>query len=80
MSLFVTGVLLLLEPYSVSYMENGRLTVGYAIYAVIGMLFSTPAPLVALFITLRGAEKITVKEYFRRIIHTEKPWWSYVKI
>lgn len=74
MSLFVTGVLLLLEPYSVSYMENGRLTVGYAIYAVIGMLFSTPAPLVALFITLRGAEKITVKEYFRRIIHTEKPW------
>lgn len=74
MSLFVTGVLLLLEPYSVSYMKNGRLTVGYAIYAVIGMLFSTPAPLVALFITLRGAEKITVKEYFRRIIHTEKPW------
>lgn len=74
LSLFVTGVLLLLEPYSVSYMENGRLTVGYAIYAVIGMLFSTPAPLVALYITLRGAEKITVKEYFRRIIHTEKPW------
>lgn len=75
MSLFVDmGVLNLLEPYAVSYIENGSLTIGYAIYAVLGIFLSTPAPLVALFITLRDAEKITVKEYFRRIIHTEKPW------
>lgn len=73
LSLLVQGILLLLEPYSISYMENGQMTVGYTIYAILGMLVSTPCPAIALFITLRRAEKITVKEYFKRIIHTPKP-------
>ena len=72
-SLLVQLVLFLLEPYSISYMENGKLTLGYAIYAVIGMLFSTPTPFIALFITLRKAENITIKEYLKRTIHTPKP-------
>ena len=57
----VQGILFLLQPHSISYTESGQLTVGYTIYAILGMFFSTPAPLIALFITLRGAEKITVK-------------------
>ena len=52
-------------PHAISYAENGGMTIGYVIYAVLGMFFSTPTPFVALFITLRNAEKITVKEYFR---------------
>lgn len=73
LSLLTEGILLLLESYSISYMENGRLTAGYIMYAILGMLVSTPCPAIALFITLRRAEKITVKEYFKRIIHTPKP-------
>lgn len=73
LSLLVQGILFLLEPYSISYMENGRLTVGYIIYAILGMFFSTPTPFIALLITLHRAEKITVKGYFKRIIHTPKP-------
>ena len=44
-SLFVQLTLFLLEPWSISYMGNVKLTLGYTIYAVIGMFFSTPAPL-----------------------------------
>lgn len=72
-SLLVQLILFLLEPWSTSYMENGKLTLGYAIYAVIGMFFSTPTPFIALLITLRRTENISIKEYFKRIIHTPKP-------
>ena len=72
-SLAVQLVLFILEPWSVAYMESGKLTLGYAIYAVIGMLFSTPTPFIALFITLRRAEGISVKEYLKRAIHTPRP-------
>jgi len=72
-SLIVEGFLLLLEPRSVAYAESGRLTFGYALYAVLGMFFSTPAPFIALLVTLRRAEKITVKEYLRRIVRTPRP-------
>ena len=35
------------------------------------MLFTTPAPMIALFITLRRSEGITVKEYFKKFLYTE---------
>ena len=73
LSLAVQGILLLLEPYSISYAESGRMTVGYMIYVILGMFFSTPAPVIALFITLHRAEKIKVKEYFKRMLHTPEP-------
>lgn len=73
LSLLVQGILLLLEPYSISYLKSGHLTVGYIIYAILGMFFPTPAPLIALLITLHRTEGITVKEYFKRIVHTPKP-------
>ena len=69
----VNAVLLLLEPYSVAYSENGVLTLGYAVYALIGLLFSTPSPVVALFITLRRKEKITVREFLGRFLETPRP-------
>ncbi len=72
LTLLVQGILFLLEPYSISYVENGNLTVGYA-NAILGMFLSTPAPFIALFITLRRTEKITIKEYFKRIVYTPKP-------
>ncbi len=72
-SLFVQTILLLLEPYSMAYAENGRITAGYLIYAALGLLASTPAPFIALFISLKRTEKITVKEYFKRIFYTPKP-------
>ena len=72
-SLLVQCVLLLLEPYSIAFMENGKLTIGYVIYAIIGMLFSTPTPFIALFITLKKKEDISFKEYIKRSLKTPKP-------
>lgn len=69
-TLLVQSVLMLLEPSSIAFAEDGKLTIGYAIYAIIGMLASTPAPFIALFITLRRTEHITVREYFKRIFYT----------
>ena len=71
--LVVETILFLLEPYSVEYARTGALTVPYALYAVIGVLFSTPAPMIAVFIVLRKEEKIGIKEFLKRFIHTPKP-------
>lgn len=71
-TLLVQSVLMLLEPYSIDFANTGTLTIGYVIYAIIGMLASTPAPFLALFITLRRAEGITVREYLKRILYTPK--------
>lgn len=73
LTLFVEGALLLLEPYSIAYAQNGVLTLGYILYAVLGMLASTPSPLIALFLVLRRTERISVKEFFRRILFTPRP-------
>ncbi len=39
-----------LVPYSIAYNETGEMTVGYFLYAVIGLLFSTPTPFIAVLI------------------------------
>jgi len=67
---FVTLKLWLL-PYSVAYSENGEMTIGYFLYATIGLLFSTPAPFVSVLIISLLKEKIGLKEFFRRIFRTE---------
>ncbi len=67
---FVTLKLWLL-PYSVAYTENGEMTVGYLLYAIIGLFFSTPAPFVSVLIISLFKEKIGLKEFFRRIFRTE---------
>ena len=72
-SLLVHVVLLLLESYSIDFMESGKLTIGYIIYAIIGVLFSTPTPFIALFIILKKKEDISFKEYIKRSLRTPKP-------
>ena len=61
-----------LKPYSMQYAQTGRLTVGYFAYAVIGMVFSTPAPFLSVLILALRRERIGLKAFFQRILHTEK--------
>lgn len=61
----------ILTEYSVLYMESGVISWQYIVYVIVGMLFTTPAPMIALFITLRSSEGITVKEYIKRFFYTE---------
>lgn len=73
LTILVELVLLALEPSAIAYAEDGRLTFGYAIYAAVGLLFSTPAPLIALYFTLRRAECISLREFLRRAVYTPRP-------
>jgi len=68
---FVT-LKLWLMPYSVAYSETGKMSVGYFFYAAIGLLFSTPAPFVAMLLIALFKEKIGLGEFFGRIFHTEQ--------
>lgn len=61
-----------LLPYSVAFKENGVMTAGYLLYAVIGILFSTPAPFVSVLIMSVFMEKTGLRQMFRDIFHTEK--------
>ena len=69
-SIFFKIIMLILEPTSVSHAETGKVTFAYIIYAIIGILFTTPAPVISLFIVLRKEEHITVKEYLKRFLYT----------
>ena len=60
-----------LLPYSIAYQETGKMTAGYFLYAAIGLLFSTPAPFVAVLILSLFIEKIGARQMFRNIFHTE---------
>ena len=62
-----------LTPYSVAYKETGIMTVGYFLYAAIGLLFSTPTPFVAVLIIYLFRDKVSVKQLIRDIFRTEKP-------
>ena len=57
-SIFAQIIMLIIEPASVSYAETGKLTIAYILYATIGILFTTPAPAISLFIVLRKEEHI----------------------
>ena len=61
-----------LRPYSIRFEQTGTLTVGYLAYAVIGMLFSTPAPFLSVLIIALWREKLGWKAFLRRSLHTEK--------
>ena len=69
-TVFFQAIILALEPSSVEYAETGKLTFAYVVYAFIGLFFTTPAPVVSLFIVLRKEERITVKEFLRRFLYT----------
>ncbi|MBR3020214.1 MAG: CPBP family intramembrane metalloprotease [Clostridia bacterium] len=67
---YVTLDVLLLQ-YSIEYSETGKMTVGYFLYAAIGLLFSTPTPFVAVLIISLFIEKIGIRQMFRNIFRTE---------
>ena len=60
-----------LEPYSAAYAGTGRITAGYLAYALIGMVFSTPAPFLSVLILALCRERIGLKTFLSRIVHTE---------
>ena len=66
---FVT-LKLILMPYSIAYMQSGKMTVGYFCYAAIGLIFSTPAPFISVLIITLFKERIGLKKLFRWIFKT----------
>ena len=60
-----------LLPYSVAYTETGTITVGSVLFVIIGLLFSTPAPFIAVLIISVFRDKTSVKQLFRNILRTE---------
>ncbi|WP_022761290.1 CPBP family intramembrane glutamic endopeptidase [Butyrivibrio sp. AD3002] len=72
LSVFFELLMLILEPASINNAETGKLSFSYVMYAAIGILFTTPGPVIALFILLRKEEKITVKEFIKRFLYTPK--------
>ena len=71
-SVFFNILILILEPASIEYAETGRLTFLYVLYAIVGTFFTTPQPVISLFIVLKKEERITVKEFVRRFLYTPK--------
>ena len=65
---FVT-LKLWLMPYSIDHAETGILTPGYLAYAAIGLLLSTPAPFLSVFIIAVCKEKCGIRDFFRWITY-----------
>lgn len=64
--------ILILEPCSILFSKNHIFTAGYVIYAIIGIVFTTPNPMIATYIVLKRHKKInSVKDFCRLIVHTE---------
>ena len=61
-----------LLPCSIAYHETGTMTAGYLLYAVIGLLFSTPTPFIAVLIISLFIEKIGIRQMFINIFRTEE--------
>lgn len=67
-------VILILEPYSVAFAANRVLTAGYFVYAVVGILFSTPGPMIAAYILLKRHKKIaSVRGFCGLVFHADRP-------
>lgn len=60
-----------LLPYSIAYNNTGEMTAGYLLFAVIGLLFSTPTPFIAVLIMSVFKDKTGVKRLFQDIFRTE---------
>lgn len=69
---FVT-LQLWLQRYSVAYSETGKITAGYLLYAVIGILFSTPSPFLSVVIIALFRDRIGLRQLFKNIFRTPKP-------
>lgn len=64
--------ILILEPCSIQFSKDHILTAGYVVYAIIGIVFTTPNPMIATYIVLKRHKKInSLKDFCRLILHTE---------
>ena len=73
LSVFTNIIIFSLEPYSILFSDEGTLTIGYVVYAIIGISISTPSPMIAVFIILKRHKKInSIKDFFKLILHTHK--------
>lgn len=61
-----------LKPYSIAHEQSGEITLGYLAYALIGMVFSTPAPFLSVLLLALFQEKIGLKAFFKRLFRTEE--------
>ena len=61
-----------LKPYSIAHEQSGELTPGYLAYALIGLVFSTPAPFWSVLVLALCREKIGLRAFFGRVFHTEE--------
>lgn len=58
---------ILLKKYSINYELNGKLTIGYILYALIGIIFTTPAPFISAFLVMHYIEKNSLKQIFENM-------------
>ncbi|MGI6020965.1 MAG: CPBP family intramembrane glutamic endopeptidase [Lachnospiraceae bacterium] len=65
-----------LKSYSVAFQNTGQITAGYLAYAVIGMLFTTPAPFLSVFILSIFREKMSLRAFFAGLVRTEKKFFT----
>lgn len=61
-----------LKPYSIAHEQSGKMTPGYFAYAVIGLVFSTPAPFLSALLLALFHEKTGLKAFFKRLFRTEE--------
>lgn len=64
---------IILKPYSIAYIQTGAITPGYLAYAIIGLLFSTPAPFFSVLMIALCREKLHLKAFLKDLFYTEAP-------
>ncbi len=67
-SVICGGVLFFLEPYSIAFVQERKITAGYIAYAILGIFVSTPNPMLAAYITLWRHRKISSVREFCKLI------------
>ncbi len=60
-----------LMPCSVAYHETGEITVGYLLYAAIGLILSTPTPFIAVLIISALRDRLSIRQVLHNIFYTE---------
>lgn len=67
------GISMLLDEYSAAFLATGKVTGWYVVYAIVGVFFDTPNPMIATYIVLRRHGKIRgVKDFCRLVLHTAR--------
>ena len=61
-----------LAPYAAAFEKTGVFTAGYAFYALIGLLFSTPAPFWSVLLLTLCREGLGLKTFFKRLLDTKE--------